>query len=227
MKLGLVADIHANLPALRAVVDELDRTGVDTVLAAGDFTGYYCDVNEVIDLVRHRGWIAVRGNHDEFVLGLREPDAQRSGAYRVAWSSSVLESRHRQWLQGLPERREVELGGRSLILCHGSPWKVDEYVYPTRADWSAFDELDVDAVIMGHTHHPLRRQARHALLLNPGSCGQPRDWDPRAAFMTLDLTTLASELHRVEYDVAALQARLREQGLAEGPVDILNRRRDA
>lgn len=223
MRLGLIADLHANLPALEAVAADMDRHAIDNVLVAGDLVGYYSDVNEVIDFVRQRRWIAVRGNHDEMVLGMRSVDAGRAGAYRTEWTSRELSPDHRTWLASLPAQRTLDLSGLTVLLCHGSPWDSAAYVYPSFTEWTRFDDPSVDVVVMGHTHHPLSLSHGRALLLNPGSCGQPRDRDPRASWMSLDLASREVRRHRAAYDVAALQCRLRAEGLDPMVVDILSR----
>ena len=224
MRIGLLADPHGNAPGTAAALHALAEETVDRILVAGDIVGYYPDVCEVIDLLRVNECVCVNGNHDRYLLGRDARSLESWSTYRD-YASRLLSAEQRAWLADLPMQRELLLDGRRILLCHGSPWQPDEYIYPDRPDWSAFHAYDVDVVVMGHTHIPFVRREGSALLMNPGSCGQPRDYDPRAAYATLDTTDLAVTFGRVEYDVAQIVARVRALGFDSRLADILTRTR--
>jgi predicted phosphodiesterase len=230
MRIAVLSDIHSNLPALEAVLAALGA--VDAVWHLGDVVGYGPHPDEVVDRLRELGAVGVRGNHDAAALDLDfadwfNPDARRA----IEWTAGRITSATREWLAGLPERREIE----GLTLVHGSPrdptW---EYVTTTagaRANLSAFTTAHF---LHGHTHLPgaFRESAGHVetlvaadgatlrldarrVLVNPGSVGQPRDRDPRASAAILDTEASTVTWHRVVYPIAATQSAMRAVALPD------------
>jgi diadenosine tetraphosphatase ApaH/serine/threonine PP2A family protein phosphatase len=227
MRIAVLSDIHANLPALDAV---LAATGdVDGVWHLGDVVGYGPDPDGVVDRLREIGAVGVRGNHDAAAAGGDEidwfnPEARRA----MEWTRQAISPETVAWLRALPDRRSIE--GCELV--HGSlrepMW---EYVTSLSVARANLDLLDARIGLHGHTHvpiawleasggdarhHPgdgeLRLDGRRALI-NPGSVGQPRDGDPAASFLVLDTSSGSAAWHRVGYDVAAVQRAMREAGL--------------
>jgi predicted phosphodiesterase len=187
MRIGIFSDIHSNAQALEAVLREL-RGKVDAYLCAGDLTGYYARPNDVFELLETVGadWIA--GNHERFLtlnnLENLSPVVRRS----VEYTRRVLYPSVKAKLVEAPTERRLELNGSRVAVFHGSPWdSVNEYVYPDYNDWEKFNV-------------PMIRRIHKRLVINPGSCGQPRDGDPRAAYAILDTRTGEAELRRVAYD---------------------------
>jgi predicted phosphodiesterase len=228
MKIALISDPHANLPALEAVLEAVMNDACDAVVCGGDLVGYYAEPNEVCDRIREAGIPAIRGNHDAYVIGALAPRPDAADAYRVDWTRETLTGENRRWLEGLPaEMRfggdDLRWDGLRLTLRHASPWDEETYLYP---DSDRLDEIRLEAreiLAVGHTHRPLLRRAGEGLLVNPGSVGQPRDCDPRPAYALLDTRSGTVERRRVEYDVAAYQARLRSRGWDPRVVEILSR----
>jgi len=225
VRVGVLADLHGNAPALEAVLAELRRAEVTRALVAGDLLGYYPFVNETLDLLRGFDCEVVLGNHDGYLLGRLPCPRDRWQAYSLDLTERTISREHRAWLEAQPFRRELVVEARSVLLCHGSPAGPEDYVYPDREDWSAFETAGCDVVVMGHTHIPLVKRGTGGLWLNPGSCGQPRDYDPRAAFAILDLERLSVELRRVKYDVARVQRSIRDHDLPAALAEILTRQR--
>jgi diadenosine tetraphosphatase ApaH/serine/threonine PP2A family protein phosphatase len=228
MRVAILSDIHANLPALDTVLAALGE--VDAVWQLGDVVGYGPHPDEVVARLREIGATGVRGNHDVAALGTLGVEWFNPAARRaVEWTARRISPETRAWLEGLPER--LELGDMTLV--HGSPrdptW---EYVTTTpdaRANLAAFA---TPYCLHGHTHVPVvwRDDDGHVelvrpsdgsrltldgrrLLLNPGSVGQPRDGDPRASFLVLDTEAGRVTWHRVGYPIAATQADIRAAGL--------------
>lgn len=223
MKIGVISDIHANIVALEAVL--ADMPAVDRLICCGDVVEYYADPNEVCDRLRTLDPVIVRGNHDAYTIGAITPSPKRRATYRTDWTRAELRRENLQWLENLPTEAHLSAGGRMLTVRHASPWDEETYLYP---DSPRLDEIKLGALeilLLGHTHIPLRRRAGSGLVVNPGSVGQPRDWDPRAAYATIDLATGAVEHRRVAYDVAAVQSRLEALGWDRAMIDILGRRR--
>jgi predicted phosphodiesterase len=224
MRLALISDIHANLEALQAVLD--DMPAVDRIVCCGDLVEYYDRPNEVCTLLRDRGIACIRGNHDAYTIGALVPSDANREAFRTDWTREVLEEAHLQWLENLGVEMRVQDGGHDLWLRHANPWDEETYL---RADATqALSRLrlaDRQTLAVGHTHRPLHMRVGNGWLLNPGSVGQPRDFDPRASYAVLDLETGEAEHRRVGYDVAAMQQRLNRQGWDPYIAGMLSRTR--
>jgi putative phosphoesterase len=221
VKIGVLADIHANLPALRAVLKAMPQ--VDLLLCCGDILGYYPDVNEVCELLREKRVFTVRGNHDAYVTKELQPSAGRSSAYQTEWTRSKLDIHHQKWLATLPVGLQFKLGTVELIVRHASPWDEETYVYPDSPCMAEITLESNEILILGHTHHPMWVKAGEGNLLNPGSVGQPRDWNPQASFAIIETRNQSIQIMRVSYDVVEFQKRLESLGWDENLVQILGR----
>jgi putative phosphoesterase len=223
LRIALLADIHANLPALDAVLADMPE--VDHICCLGDIVGYYPDCNAVCAKVRALGASVIRGNHDAYVTGALEPAPEREAAYRTEWTRQTLEPSHLQWLRGLPTTATLRFGDITLTLRHANPWDEESYLYPDSA-LLGHVRLDTGAILaIGHTHRPMARRIGDGLLVNPGSVGQPRDWSPLASYALLELPSSEVTIRRVAYDVPAYQERLAVEGLPQSSIDILGRTR--
>jgi diadenosine tetraphosphatase ApaH/serine/threonine PP2A family protein phosphatase len=228
MRVAVLSDIHANLPALEAVLASLGE--VDAVWQLGDVVGYGPHPDEVVARLREIGATGVRGNHDVATLGVLDVEWFNPAARRaVEWTARRISPETRAWLAGLPER--AELGEMTLV--HGSPrdptW---EYVTTTPEARANLEWFATPYCLHGHTHVPVawRDDDGHVellrpsggselaldgrrVLLNPGSVGQPRDGDPRASYFVLDTEARRVTWHRVAYAIATTQADIRAAGL--------------
>lgn len=233
MRYGVLSDVHANLPALRATLDELSRRGVDQLLVAGDLVGYGAQPNECVALLAERGARCVLGNHDLFVLDRLPPTrfpelARRSARLHREWLSADV----RSFLESLPTALTVG----AVHMTHGSLDSPEEYVVSEPRALALLARLaDVapgaDTLVLGHTHQqwlvetsggtvPRRGTVVHATtprLVNPGSVGQSRQRErrPRARCVVLDGGTGVVEFLAVDYDVAATRQALRDHGLPD------------
>ena len=223
MRVALIADIHSNLPALRAVLDDIPS--VAGIICPGDLIGYYADPNEVCDLLRDSAVLSIRGNHEAYLLGELEPDPKKVIAYRTEWTRRTLTSRNLAWLKTLPIEMRFRWGGRCVWVRHASPWDEETYLY---RDSPSLERLQLSAeevLVVGHTHHPMEMARGAGVVINPGSVGQPRDWIPDPSYALLDVDTGRVEFRRVRYDVRALQDRLRKDGWDSPFIDVLSRSR--
>jgi len=228
MRIAVLSDIHANLPALDAVL--ADAGSLDGTWHLGDVVGYGPDPDGVVARLREIGAVGVRGNHDAAAGGGSEidwfnPDARRA----MEWTRTAISPQTVDWLRGLPERRAID----AFELVHGSPREpLWEYVTSSSIARDSLAVLNEPIGLHGHTHVPvafledgneverfsprdgstLDLRGRRALV-NPGSVGQPRDGDPRASYLVLDTATASIAWHRVAYDIEPVQAAMRAAGL--------------
>jgi len=228
MRIAVLSDIHSNLVALDAVLDHAGS--VDAIWQLGDVVGYGPEPDAVVARLVERHATGVRGNHDAAAIGGREIDWFNADARAAAeWTRDTISTDTRSWLAALPERATVD----DITLVHGSPRDpLREYVTDRLTASENLDILDTRHGLHGHTHVPVAWVAApdrvvlvhaqddlrlelepHRTLLNPGSVGQPRDGDPRAAYLVLDLDARMVSWHRVGYDVGAVQSAIRAAGL--------------
>jgi diadenosine tetraphosphatase ApaH/serine/threonine PP2A family protein phosphatase len=240
LRVAVISDIHANLHALEAVLGAIDADPPDELWCLGDLVGYGPRPNEATELVRQRQRICLVGNHDLAVLGrLDLDDFAPDAAVAARWTQTVLLDENRAYLESLSPEAKVE----GAELYHGSPRDpIWEYVID---EWTARDALEstvAPVVLVGHSHVALAIRivdsvvagdlapdgteidlAEARWLLNPGSVGQPRDGDPRAAWLELDLGGGKAHFHRVPYDISRTQAELEERDLPEALAERLDR----
>jgi putative phosphoesterase len=213
MRILVVADVHANWPALAAIKERYDAC-----LCIGDLVEYGPDPRKVIAWVRENAAHCVRGNHDHGTA--QNVDILGVGGFRYLTMATrgptirMLPTADRKYLARLPTSDMFTLGGKRFLLVHATPRDpLDEYVAPDPAQWaSRIAGLDVDYVCVGHTHQPFVLEVGKAKVVNPGSVGLPRDGNPCARYAVIDGDTV--ELKEAPYDVnAAITA------LAAAPFD--------
>ncbi len=218
VRILVLSDIHGNLDALKAVLD--NAGDYDTVICAGDITGYGAYPSECIRQARITGFLAVRGNHDDAIGGIDslEDDWYNGEARRaIDIHKSLLSEEEKRWLRNLPINNSLEFDNRRIAIFHGSPTQpLTSYVHPH--DMENYAHLYLghtasDVVILGHTHIPYVVRRSDGIVFNPGSVGQPRDRDPRASFAILKLPELEVNIKRVEYNVDAASRAIKDRGL--------------
>lgn len=207
MRIAAIADIHGNLPALEAVC--ADMPAVEATLCAGDVVGYNPWPAECVSAMRERAIPTISGNHDRAVT--RETDFRFNPQAQagVEFARRELDDEQLAWLRNLPQERRYADGRVRIV--HGHPADPDRYTFP--GDFSG-DLLGEERVlVMGHTHVQHVESYEAGTAVNPGSVGQPRDGDPRAAYAIIDLETGAVETRRVAYDVDRVQDAIAEARL--------------
>ena len=209
MQIGVIADVHANEVELDAVL--ADMPPVDGLVCAGDVVGYNPWPAECVEAIRDRGVPTIMGNHDRAVASATCFRFNRMAAAGVEHARAALSEAQLEWLRGRPDDRRA-FDGR-LKVVHGHPDDPDRYTYP--AEFGPDLLGDEDALVMGHTHLQHHETYDEGIVLNPGSVGQPRDGDPRAAYALVDLEAGRVVERRVEYDVERVVAAVAEAGLPE------------
>ncbi|MEZ4615735.1 MAG: metallophosphoesterase [Caldilineaceae bacterium] len=237
IRLAVLADIHGNLPALEAVVDDLQRETPDLVYLAGDQVNRCPWNNEVLDLIADRGWPCIAGNHD-LVVGIintaqnRPPFTQREHFPTLWWTQESLRAEHLVTIRGWPEERRLDFAGLpALRLFHGVPGNSFVGILPEDSDEKIAKFLaDVaePIVICAHIHRPLHRVLPHHTVYNGGSVGIPYNGDPRAQYLLLDGNTSGWQptWRRVSYDQSGIPLAFEQSGMraASGPVSELHLR---
>ncbi len=237
MRYLILSDIHANITAFNTVLD-VTRGKWDKAVCLGDLVGYGPDPNEVIERVRELDAVTIRGNHDKAVTGLTNPEEFNPVAHAaVLWTRERIQPGNLEYLEKLP-KGPVRASTFSIV--HGAVYDEDEYVFGPEQAADGLLGAPTPVVFFGHTHiqggftlrghdvatlqtrpvfpnesTTLKLARGMAYLLNPGSIGQPRDRDTRAAFAIADLENDSVEFWRVPYDVQDVQKRMMEAGLPE------------
>lgn len=226
MKIALLADAHANYIALDAVLKDAASRNIDHIIFAGDAVGYYPYTNEVCNILREKADWCVKGNHDAFVTGGLPVSEDKKKAYALDYTLSEISPENMNWLKNLPEFLEFELSGKMFKIFHGSPWNyLEEYIYPDYHFFDRFDSIEADFIILGHTHYPMVKQIGSKIIVNPGSCGQPRDYNPMASYSTLDIGSGEVLFRRVFYDIETVIERTIQLNFDESVRSILVRKR--
>jgi len=241
LRIALISDVHANLPAFRAVLDDVADSGADETWCLGDLVGYGAHPDECVALAREKCDVCLVGNHDLVALGKLDIDAfSLNAAVAARWTQERIGAEARDFLGGLePARADGRLG-----LFHASPRDpVWEYVLSTLQAEACMDAMDPRVGAIGHSHvalfftrpddgmaHGEQAPAGTELdisegrwLINPGGVGQPRDGDPRAAWLLLDLGSWTAQWRRVEYPIAEAAQAIERAGLPQPLADRLYR----
>ena len=211
----IFGDIHANLPALEAVLADIDQRGLTHLYCLGDLVGYGTFPNEVITTIRERHIPTIMGNYDQGVghesadcgCAYKTAAAKALGERSIAWSNTHTTAENKAYLRQLLSQITLPLGDLQVVLVHGSPRQVNEYLYADRPEASLerlLDMVQADVLVCGHTHLPYHRQlGSGGHVINAGSVGKPKDDDPRAGYVVLSAegNDLAVEFVRVRYDV--------------------------
>ncbi|SEP02932.1 Predicted phosphodiesterase [Halorientalis persicus] len=211
MQVGLISDIHANLPALEAVLD--DMPPVDDIICAGDIVGYNPWPRECLERVRTVSSLIVQGNHDRNVETPHRYEHNDMAHAELEFAQQELSDSQRKWLSDLPERTEFAGDTYRLVHSHPDPNRLSSYVRPAQFPKMRPYLDDHVGIVLGHTHIQHKATIDGRLIVNPGSVGQPRDGDERAAYATLDTAADEVELRRVEYDINRVISRVEECGL--------------
>ena len=225
-RVAVITDIHANLPALQAALRRVDELGVEGLFCGGDLVGYGPHPNEVCALIAERSIPTIYGNydhaiardHDDCGCAYITPEDRELGRRSIDWTLEHTDASSKDFMRELPFDLRFAVGATSVHLVHGSPRKVNEYLFEDKPA-SLYERLAAaesgDVLVFGHTHKPWVRSHGGVLFVNCGSVGKPKDGDPRGAFALLEAGGRGVEvtIERVEYDAAAVAAEVRAAGL--------------
>lgn len=227
MRLAFISDIHANILALLNVLKDIEGQEINKTYCLGDLVGYGPYPNQVIDTIRHHRIPTVMGNYDEGV-GFSKGDCgcaytteeeKSKGQISIDWTTERVTPDNKEYLQGLHNELRFEVDGTRFLLVHGSPRRINEYLFEDRPDSSlrrVLNGQEIDVMLCGHTHKPYHKMLDAMHIINDGSVGKPKDGDPRACYAIVDTNKhLTVEFRRVEYNVDAIAEELVKAGLPE------------
>jgi putative phosphoesterase len=233
---AVITDPHANVPALEATLARIAELEIATIYCGGDLVGYGPHPNEVCALVEQRGIPTLYGNYDYAIArdledcgcAYRNAREREIGQMSVDWTLEHTGESAKRFMHDLPFDLRFELGGTRIRIVHGSPRKVNEYLFEDRPA-SSFERIaalaDCDVLLFGHTHKPWMRAHGDVLFVNCGSVGKPKDGDPRASFAVLSSRDgeLRVEIERIAYDTAPVAEEMRAVGLpSELAADLID-----
>lgn len=227
MRMAIFSDIHGNMPALDAVLADIRGQQIDAVYCLGDLVGYAPFPNEVIERIRSERIPTIMGNYDDGVgfdrddcgCAYREAEEKRRGEESLVWTKAHVTKENKEFLRTLQSEIRFDADRTRVLLVHGSPRKINEYLFEDRPV-SSFQRLaataNADVVVFGHTHKPYSKLVDNVLFVNVGSVGKPKDGDWRACYALLEPGAApAVEFVRVPYDIKAVTAAIRKSELPD------------
>ncbi len=242
-KIALLGDIHANLPALEAVLAHAKNLKVEEFWNIGDFLGYGAFPNQVINRMQKENSRNIIGNYDLKVLNFhKKGDKWQQNKHPMKylafkWANDALSTKNRKFLGSLPDELEIKIGKYKFLLVHGSPASNEELIEPNTPDSRLLElnllaqethGVDFSAIICGHSHQAFTRRVEKTLFINTGSVGRPDDGNPRTAYAILQVSENGLQVshYRLNYDVSKAVAAIRNKGLPEAFAQMLIHGRD-
>jgi len=231
--LAAFSDVHANLHALEALLADLHSRRPDHIVCLGDLVGYGAFPNEVIDRLRSEAIPTLLGNYDDGVgfdrdecgCAYTDPGDIERGDRSLHWTRKLVTDANKAWLRALPAQLRLEVDGRRVLCVHGSPRRLNEYLFEDRPERSLlrlFEGLEADLLLCGHTHLPYHRRLGDLHLINTGTAGRPRDGDPRVCYALITIgDDIEVEFPRVSYDFEAAARAIEATDLPHEFAEIL------
>lgn len=233
MRLAFISDIHSNILALLNVLRDIEDQRVNKTYCLGDLVGYGPYPNQVIDTIRHHRIPTVMGNYDEGVgfskgdcgCGYTTDEEKTNGQISIDWTTDRVTRDNKEILQKLHQKIEFKVDGYRFLLVHGSPRRINEYLFEDRPESSlkrVIEGQEIDIMLCGHTHKPYHREVEDVQIINDGSVGKPKDGDPRACYAIIDTEDeINVEFKRVEYKVESVAEDIIKLGLPAVYADAL------
>lgn len=233
MRLAVFADVHSNIHAMQAVLDDIKGKKPDQVICAGDLVGYGAYPNQVIDTIRKQEVPTVMGNYDDGIgyhrlicgCDYKDEEAQRLGERSIMWTKKHTTEENKEFLRNLPKQLELTIGDKRILVVHGSPRRLNEYLFE---DTSAevlkeiLEECGADVLICGHTHIPYHRTIDGRHVINVGSAGKPKHGDPNAVYALISVgDSVSVRFIKVPYDVEAAAKAIEDSDLPDQFAQLL------
>jgi putative phosphoesterase len=222
LRLAIISDIHGNIFALKSVLADIDCREIDAIVCTGDLVNYLPYPNEVIQLIRERGILTIKGNHDQKVANFKKPrqgefekcsplEVQQSAS--TMYTSYILTDENREYLLNLPEKLMISMAGYDILFVHGSPRGIDEYMHKDEAKLAQIvEQVDCGVVVSGHTHMPYHIIWEGKHLINAGSVGKPKHGNGNSTYVVLEFSKeeVNTEIVEVPYDIKKMIKSIQE-----------------
>jgi putative phosphoesterase len=221
MKLAVLADIHGNSEALKAVLNDLPS--VDFIIVAGDVLGYYPFFEACVDDLVTVNAVCILGNHEAYQMNLLSRPKDTISEWFHSFYNTNASKRTNDWLINLKNTYTLQSNRTLLKVFHGSPWSISEYIYPDHKKWHRFTGVNADIIILGHTHRPMDILWDQKRIINPGSVGQPRNSNPKASYVIYEGESREVRFCRVDYDPTRVLEAMKDVGCDEEYLTILTR----
>ena len=218
MKVAVISDIHGNFDALVAVLEKAENENVTHLLILGDVVGYYYYPDKIMDLLSQWNFDIIKGNHEKILEDLIA-DSSLSETIRLKYGSGHQEAINKltqeqlRFLIDLPETKTVQFGQTSLLMCHGSPWSNDFYIYPDceKEIINKCDIIGFDFILIGHSHYSFAIRNGNTILINPGSVGQSRQTGGKASWCVINTDNSCFQFFSTDYNTKDLVKEISEK----------------
>ena len=209
MRFAVIGDIHGNIYALEAVYEDIKNKNIDFVISTGDLVGYMMYPNEVIEFLKKNKIASIQGNHDKFIakgnkiqdISVFSQDEVQKNASEI-YTNYVLKDENREFLRNLPEEIRIRKNNFNVLIVHGSPRKIDEYLYENGENLLEITkDFSENVIISGHTHIPYVKKVEDKYFINAGSVGKPKHGNPKSTYVIVDLDEeIKVTIEEVSYD---------------------------
>lgn len=235
MKIAVISDVHANILGLQAALEDMQKQGISKIYCAGDLVGYAPFPNEVIELIQKHQIPTVMGNYDDAIGNMRficgcdykDEQAQILGEKSISWTKEHTSEQNLAFLRSLPTEVKFEIGKQKVLIVHGSPRRLNEYLTESAADdylLELVEEAETDVLVCGHTHIPFHKVIQGKHVINAGSVGKPKHGKPSATYVTIDFEhKVRVDIQQVEYDYEAVARAIDESALPNEFAEKLRR----
>lgn len=222
-RFAFISDVHSNLPALKSALDDIKTRGVDRVYCLGDLIGYHCFPNEVIELLQAEDVVCLKGNHDEAITE-EMFDRSNKGDFPLYWNFDALTEENALYLRHLPNSIEFHADDINIVLVHGSPESISEYIREDSHEMAKyFDYMKSDILVCAHTHLPYHRELDGKWLINTGSIGKPKIGRPEISYilLTVDGSDVVPEVITSPYPYREMIDALEEKKFPKKLIDAI------
>lgn len=224
MKIAVISDIHGNIYALMRALEAIEDEKVDSIICLGDLVGYGPHPNEVVGMIRRRNILCIKGNYDASVVDgefsyIRET---KINSFTLPWTCDEIRAENRYYLSNLPTSLTLEIGGKKILFLHGSPNKINEYLFEdAEITTSVMESLSQDILVCAHTHIPSVKEYNNKLFINVGSIGKPKIGRPNSTFAILDINEkgiVKASIKETSYEVKRI---IKDMQMLNFPSDLI------
>ena len=231
MRLAIISDVHSNIYALENVLEDIKERNVDKIICAGDLVGYAPFPNQVIDKIKEEEIPTIQGNYDDAIgnhkiacgCDYNTEKSKKIGMSSINFTGKETTEENKKFLANLPGQLELELEDKNVLLVHGSPRRINEYLYAgSEQVQEVVAELEEDILLCGHTHLPYHRRIGDKDVINVGSIGRPKHGNPNSIYTIVEVTegNVMTEFIEVAYPVEKLTTAIKESELADISTEI-------